>query len=79
MVRRINGQDHPKYKTAAAIAWTGNADYLEDNDEINDSKMFVIEWMEKAFNNGNIGDLHRLYYMKKRIFCGNIHLIKIKR
>ena len=23
MVRRINGQDHPQYKTAPAIAWTG--------------------------------------------------------
>ena len=68
MVRRINGQDHPKYKTAAGIAWTGNADYLEDNDEINDSKMFVIEWMEKAFNSGNIGDLHRLILHEKAHF-----------
>ena len=68
MVRRINGQDHPKYKTAAAIAWTGNSDYLSDNDEINNSKMFVIEWMEKAFNNGNIGDLHRLILHEKAHF-----------
>ena len=68
MVRRINGQDHPKYKTAAGIAWTGNADYLTDNDEVNDSKMFVIEWMEKAFNSGNIGDLHRLILHEKAHF-----------
>jgi hypothetical protein len=68
MVRRINGQDHPKYKTAAGIAWTGNADYLEDNDTVNDSKMFVIEWMEKAFNSGNIGDLHRLILHEKAHF-----------
>ena len=58
----------PKYKTAAGIAWTGNADYLEDNDDINDSKMFVIEWMEKAFNSGNIGDLHRLILHEKAHF-----------
>ena len=68
MVRRINGQDHPQYKTAPAIAWTGSPDYLEDYDSVNNSKMYVIEWMEKAFTTGNIGYLHRLILHEKAHF-----------
>ena len=53
MVRRINGQDHPKYKTAPAIAW---------------AHLNTIEWMEKAFNTGNIAYLHRLILHEKAHF-----------
>ena len=53
MVRRINGQDHPKYKTAPAIAW---------------AHLNTIEWMEKAFTTGNIAYLHRLILHEKAHF-----------
>lgn len=54
LVRRVNGQDHPKYPTASAIAWTG----------IN-----TIEFMSKAFNGTEINsDVRRLILHEKSHF-----------
>ncbi len=53
LVRRINGQDHPIYKTAAAIAWTGN---------------HTIEFMSKAFNQAEINSVQRLILHEKSHF-----------
>lgn len=44
LVRRVNGQDHPIYTTAAAIAWTGSN---------------TIEFMSKTFNNTEINSVVR--------------------
>jgi VCBS repeat-containing protein len=44
LVRRVNGQDHPIYTTAAAIAWTG---------------FNTIEFMSKTFNNTEINSVVR--------------------
>lgn len=44
LVRRVNGQDHPIYTTAAAIAWTG---------------LNTIEFMSKTFNNTEINSVVR--------------------
>ena len=53
LVRRINGQDNPKYKGAAAIAWTGYE---------------TIEFMSKAFNGGSLNDSRRLILHEKAHF-----------
>jgi hypothetical protein len=53
LVRRINGQNHPEYTTAAALAWAG----LE-----------TIEFMSKAFSGGNINDSRRLILHEKAHF-----------
>lgn len=53
LVRRINGQAHPQYTNAAAIAWTG---------------FNTIEFMSKAFNGGNINDSRRLILHEKAHF-----------
>ena len=55
LVRRIDGQDHPlpAYKDAAAIAWTG---------------METIEFMSKAFADGNLSDTRRLILHEKAHF-----------
>ncbi len=53
LVRRINGQDHPIYPTAAAIAWAGSN---------------TIEFMSKAFSNGDISDSRRLILHEKAHF-----------
>lgn len=44
LVRRVNGQDHPIYTTAAAIAWTS---------------FNTIEFMSKTFNNTEINSVVR--------------------
>jgi VCBS repeat-containing protein len=44
LVRRVNGQDHPIYTTAAAIAWTS---------------LNTIEFMSKTFNNTEINSVVR--------------------
>lgn len=53
MVRRINGQPHPKYTEAAAIAWVTNQN---------------IEWMEKAFRIQDVTDVQRLILHEKAHF-----------
>jgi len=53
MVRRINGQQHPVYKLAPAIAWVTNKN---------------IEWMESAFKDQGIGYMHRLVLHEKAHF-----------
>jgi hypothetical protein len=53
LVRRINGQDNPQYPGAAAIAWAG---------------FNTIEFMSKAFNDGNINDSRRLILHEKAHF-----------
>ena len=53
MVRRINGQSHPKYPSAPAIAWVG---------------METIEWMEKSFKGTDLGYVHRLILHEKAHF-----------
>jgi hypothetical protein len=53
LVRRINGQDHPIYREAPAIAWTSN---------------FTIEFMSKAFNQAEIGSVQRLILHEKAHF-----------
>ncbi|MDB0043200.1 thrombospondin type 3 repeat-containing protein [Flavobacteriaceae bacterium] len=53
LVRRINGQDNPKYSGAAAIAWTG---------------LKTIEFMSKAFNGGSLNDSRRLILHEKAHF-----------
>jgi hypothetical protein len=53
LVRRINGQDNPKYKGAAAIAWTG---------------LKTIEFMSKSFNGGSLNDSRRLILHEKAHF-----------
>ena len=70
LVRRINGQDNPKYKTAAAIAWTGgSSDYLENYTTPTDgSKANTIEFMSKAFNGGSLNDSRRLILHEKAHF-----------
>ena len=71
LVRRINGQNHPLYTTAAAIAWTGNADYLENYDPShpsNTGKAFTIEFMSKAFTSGSLNDIRRLILHEKAHF-----------
>ncbi len=53
MVRRVNGQKHPKYPTASAVAWVSNKN---------------IEWMETAFSSQNIIDMQRLVLHEKAHF-----------
>lgn len=53
LVRRINGQQHPIYKTAAAIAWTG---------------LNTIEFMSSAFSGGDLSDSRRLILHEKAHF-----------
>lgn len=53
LVRRIAGQDNPKYPAAAAIAWIG---------------MNTIEFMGKAFLSNNISDVQRLVLHEKAHF-----------
>jgi hypothetical protein len=53
IVRRIAGQDNPKYPAAAAIAWTG---------------LKTIEFMQKAFNSTDYGSIQRLILHEKAHF-----------
>ena len=53
MVRRVNGQSHPVYPTAPAIAWVGNNN---------------IEWMEGAFISQDITYMQRLVLHEKAHF-----------
>jgi hypothetical protein len=53
MVRRVNGQPHPIYTTAPAIAWVGNNN---------------IEWMESAFSSQDITYMQRLVLHEKAHF-----------
>lgn len=53
LVRRVNGQDHPQYTTAAAIAWTS---------------MNTIEFMSKAFAYNMIENIRRLILHEKAHF-----------
>jgi hypothetical protein len=53
MCRRINGQDHPKYWEAPAIAWTG---------------LNTIEFIEKAFKNQTLHSIQRLILHEKAHF-----------
>jgi len=53
MVRRVNGQSHPVYPTAPAIAWVGNNN---------------IEWMEGAFKSQDITYMQRLVLHEKAHF-----------
>ncbi|MFN5479275.1 MAG: T9SS type A sorting domain-containing protein [Chitinophagaceae bacterium] len=53
MVRRINGQPHPLYPQAPAIAWVTNQN---------------IEWMEGAFIDQNIDYMQRLVLHEKAHF-----------
>lgn len=53
MVRRINGQPHPVYPLAPAIAWVTNQN---------------IEWMESAFKDQNIDYMQRLVLHEKAHF-----------
>jgi hypothetical protein len=53
IVRRIAGQDNPKYPSAAAIAWTG---------------MQTIEFMQKAFTTSDFGAIQRLILHEKTHF-----------
>ena len=53
MVRRINGQPHPRYPTAPAIAWVTNQN---------------IEWMETAFKSQDITYMQRLVLHEKAHF-----------
>ena len=53
MVRRVNGQPHPIYTTAPAIAWVANQN---------------IEWMERAFSNQDIDYMQRLVLHEKAHF-----------
>ena len=70
LVRRINGQDNPVYKGAAAIAWTGgDTAHLEGYETPNDgSKSNTIEFMSKAFNGGSLNDSRRLILHEKAHF-----------
>ena len=53
MVRRVNGQSHPVYPTAPAIAWVTNNN---------------IEWMESAFISQDITYMQRLVLHEKAHF-----------
>ena len=53
MVRRVNGQSHPVYSTAPAIAWVANNN---------------IEWMESAFISQDITYMQRLVLHEKAHF-----------
>ena len=53
MVRRVNGQKHPIYPTAPAIAWVTNSN---------------IEWMEEAFIGQDITYMQRLVLHEKAHF-----------
>ena len=53
MVRRVNGQSHPVYPTAPAIAWVGN---------------YNVEWMEGAFKGQDITYMQRLVLHEKAHF-----------
>jgi len=53
IVRRIAGQDNPKYPNAAAIAWIG---------------FKTIEFMQKAFNTADYGSIQRLILHEKSHF-----------
>ena len=53
MVRRVNGQSHPVYPTAPAIAWVTNNN---------------IEWMEGAFASQDITYMQRLVLHEKAHF-----------
>ena len=53
MVRRVNGQSHPVYPTAPAIAWVANNN---------------IEWMESAFVSQDITYMQRLVLHEKAHF-----------
>jgi hypothetical protein len=53
MVRRVNGQSHPVYPTAPAIAWVGN---------------YNVEWMEGAFKSQDITYMQRLVLHEKAHF-----------
>jgi len=53
MVRRVNGQLHPVYPLAPAIAWVTNSN---------------IEWMEGAFSSQNITSMQRLVLHEKAHF-----------
>ena len=53
LVRRIDGTPHPTHPTAAAVAWTG-AGY--------------IEFMEIAFRDASVSDIHRLILHEKAHF-----------
>jgi hypothetical protein len=53
MVRRVNGQSHPVYPTAPAIAWVTNNN---------------IEWMEGAFSSQDITYMQRLVLHEKAHF-----------
>lgn len=53
MVRRVNGQKHPVYPLASAIAWTTNQN---------------IEWMESAFKDQSIEYMQRLVLHEKAHF-----------
>ena len=70
LVRRINGQDNPVYKTAAAMAWTGGSTaYLDGYETPSDgSKANTIEFMSKAFSGGSLNDARRLILHEKAHF-----------
>ncbi len=53
LVRRIDGQEHPTMKPAAAVAWTG---------------LNAIEFMSKSFIGDNINDTRRLILHEKAHF-----------
>lgn len=53
MVRRVNGQKHPLYPDAPAIAWVTNQN---------------IEWMERAFKESSIEYMQRLVLHEKAHF-----------
>jgi hypothetical protein len=53
MVRRVNGQSHPVYPPAPAIAWVTNSN---------------IEWMESAFKSQDITYMQRLVLHEKAHF-----------
>jgi hypothetical protein len=53
LVRRKDGAENPMYPAAAAIAWVSHG---------------YIEFMEKAFKQVPVSDLHRLYLHEKAHF-----------
>ena len=71
LVRRINGQDNPVYKGAAAIAWTGgDTAHLDGYETPSDgSKSNTIEFMSKSFDNSqSLNDTRRLILHEKAHF-----------
>ncbi len=53
LVRRVNGQTHPLYPSAPAVAWPENG---------------YIEFMESAFNSVSVEHMHRLIIHEKAHF-----------